>query len=117
MYNPFFNPNTEQIEFPFQAIRDVIFVYQEEAPEKIGSFYLPEQFKSNHQSTVGVVLSVGPGAYIPKFKKWIPTTAKVGDLVLYDGGVPWSQKVKNWEGKEYDVKVFGERDLQGVIRQ
>jgi co-chaperonin GroES (HSP10) len=102
--------------FPYQAIRDVVFVLPVKDPEKIGSIIIPEMYRINHRDEYGIVLTVGRGAYIPKFKKWIPTTVKPGEVVIYDAGIPWEMYVMDRNYEKHLVKVMGERDIQGIVR-
>jgi co-chaperonin GroES (HSP10) len=116
LVNPFLNKETGEDEFPYKAIRDVIFILPVSDPTMLGMLIIPEEYRINHRDEYGMVLSAGPGAYIPRFKKWIPTTVKPGDVVVYDSGVPTEMYIPDKDGNKHFVKVMGERDLQGIVR-
>jgi len=119
MINPFLDENG-QIQFKWKAVRDLVFIFPEPLPEEYNGFYIPEKFQNNFRTSTGIVLSCGPGYYDEKKRKWIPTTAKVGDYVIYDEGVldtTWTVNVQGFDDLLHTVRYMGERDIQGVIRQ
>jgi len=109
------------IDFPFQAVRDVVFVFFKPAPEKIGSIIIPDDdgFRGGSprerlREPVGIVLSVGPGTLrYPDRAKFMPTEGvlRVGDRIYYNKGVPWKTKVENNKGEEILVAYCGVGDI------
>lgn len=83
-----------------------------------GGLYIPDSAKEKPQE--GVVEAIGPGAYEEekygkkkierKDRKFIPTTVKPGDLVLYE----------RYAGQTYtigteDLVLVRERDILGIL--
>ena len=116
MRNPFID-KTGNILFPYKAIRDVVFVLPCKTPEQLGFLILPETYRENYRNEYGIVLSIGPGAYIKKFKKYVQTIVKAGDLVVYDPATPWTVNVEAPDCNSYLIKIMGERDISGKIQQ
>ena len=118
MNNPF-KDSQGNIVFPFQATRDVCFVFPHELPDDIRGILIPDKFKEDHQYSAGIILSIGEGYYKKKDGSFVPTTGKVGDYILFDSSITvinWKVKVKSpIDGKEYITIYLGERDCQGVI--
>ena len=117
MFNPFLNKETGEIEFKYSAIRDVCFILPCKTPEQLGFLILPDMYKENYRNEYGIVLSIGPGAYIKRFKKWVPTIVKPGSLVVYDPATPWTINVEASDKQTYLIKIMGERDLSGIVRE
>jgi co-chaperonin GroES (HSP10) len=100
------------LKFPYQATRDVVFVYPKKPKEKIGRIIIPEQARQEQE--YAVVLSVGKG-YWNKKGKFIPTEIKVGDEVVYDKLIPWTRMLVGPDGRRHMVKYMGYQDVKGVI--
>jgi len=104
--------------FPYQPVRDVIFVY----PDPVGDFlfngivYIPPIVKANLQAEVekGTVLAVGKG-YWDKKGKFHPVELRVGDRVFFDKTCPWWIDVEASDGKKYLVRIMGARDVKCKI--
>ena len=111
MSNPF-----EGSKFPLRPLKDIVFIWPDAMPEKMGSFFIPEFIREKYKDSTGTVVAIGKGCYVPKFKKYLPTTVKVGDRVLFDFQMPFSMEIEAPDGKKYNVLYMGERDLQGLIR-
>ena len=118
MINPFIDENGKDI-FPYQPLRSVVFILVVPEREMWGNFYIPEMYKKDNSDCYGIVVGVGKGEYIKKFKKWIPTSVKVGDVVAYNAHINdiWEMMVKAKDGKEYRTVYCGEYDLQGYFPQ
>jgi len=109
-----------KLKFPYRAIRDIVFIYPDPPPAKIGKeqiIELPEELRKYYnEQGVGTLLSVGPG-YTDDSGKWHPTSdqLKPGVKVRYDKTVPWSMYLEGLDGKPYKVVLCGYRDLYGVV--
>lgn len=119
---PFYCKLCGAIKFPYRAIRDVVFIYPEPYPEKVGSIYLPrdENYIGGGPTfrlwkPRGVVLSVGPGYWDKKKRRFVPVTGlKVGDIVYFEKNLPkaWrSFEVEGTDGKMHKVVYCGYRDV------
>jgi len=119
MNNPFLDKESNSIVFPYQGVRDVTFVYPQDLPDDIRGVLIPDRYKEFYQYSSGIVLSVGPGYYQHKDGKFVPTTMKVGDWVLFDLSLTvmnWKMKIKSpIDGKEYLCNYMGQKDIQGII--
>jgi chaperonin GroES len=83
-----------------------------------GGLYIPDSAKEKPQE--GVVEAIGPGAYeVEKFgkkkaedkkRKYIPTTVKPGDMVLYER---YAGQTYTIEGE--DLVLVRERDILGIL--
>jgi len=114
---PFVCPECGGIKFPFKAIRDIVFIWPDPLPEKLSDVIIvPEKVRDRLQEEVdvGTVVSVGPGYWDKKKKKFVYTLVKVGQRVVYDAGCPWWQDVEVGD-KKYEVRLMGEKDIKGVI--
>jgi len=112
---PFYCEECGAFKFPYRAVRDVVFLFSDQIPEETpGGILIPSVVRDSMHSEYGVVLSVGKG-YWDKKMKFHPTEVKVGDKVMYDKTVPWTQDVEGADGKVYKVKVMGERDVKGLV--
>lgn len=98
-------------EFPLKPLKDIVFVKPDTMPEKVGSFYIPENVREKYKDSTGTVVAAGKGCYVYKHKKWMPTVVKVGDRVLFDYQLSFSLEVANEK-----IMYMGEKDLQGIIR-
>jgi chaperonin GroES len=88
------------------------------AEKTAGGFYIPDSAKEKPQK--GVVEAIGPGAYEEekygkkktekKDRKFIPTTVKPGDLVLYERFAGQTYTIGN-----EDLVLVRERDILGIL--
>lgn len=101
------------IKFPIKPIRDIVFVWPDKLPEKVGLIHIPEEYRSHNE--YGHVLSVGPGYYDFKKGRFMPTYLKPGMKVIYDKTVPWYYEATAPNGKDYHVKYMGEGDVKAII--
>ena len=113
---PFFCIQCGAIKFNFTAIRGVVFIFPAELPDKMGSFFIPENFKEAHRGHYGIVLAVGKG-YYGKKGKFCPTYLRPGQIVYYDVGVPWKVHTAGNDGKEYEVKIMAEGDVKILVEE
>lgn len=102
-----------------KPMNDWTVIRTSDAAEKTaGGLYIPDSAKEKPQE--GVVEAIGPGAYEEekfgkkkaekKDRKFIPTTVKPGDLVLYE----------RYAGQTYsiggeDLVLVRERDILGIL--
>lgn len=93
---PFCCKECGSLLFSHKATRDIVFVFPTPVPEKLGSFFIPDEYKENYRDEFGIVLSIGPG-YYDKKGKFNPTTLQEGSLVVYDRDVPWLVEVEGVE--------------------
>ncbi len=88
------------------------------AEKTAGGLYIPDSAKEKPQK--GVVEVIGPGAYEEekygkkktekKDRKFIPTTVKPGDLVLYERFAGQTYTIGN-----EDLVLVRERDILGIL--
>lgn len=112
---PFYNKETQSVVFPYRPIRDVIFVLQLDIPEKIGSIFIPEQYREDYSNGYGLVLAVGPGYYDKGRHKFIPTELEVGQYVIFDKMIPWRMDAVGVDGKSHEVRYMGEQDVKVIL--
>jgi chaperonin GroES len=100
-------------------MNDWAVVRPSDAAEKTaGGLYIPDSAKEKPQQ--GVVEAIGPGAYEEekygkkkiekKDRKFIPTTVKPGDLVLYERYAGQTYSIEN-----EDLVLVRERDILGIL--
>ena len=111
---PFFCEECGSLRFKFEAIRDIVFVWPEVKPERVGTIIIPDTV-SSLSTEYGVVLSVGAGTWDKVGRKYYESNLKVGDCVVYDVGVPWGMDVVGNDGINRIVKYMGEQDIKGVL--
>ncbi len=120
---PFYCALCGAIDFPFQAVRDVVFLYPMPAPRKIGDLYIPEgefiggSVAEKFREPIAVVLSVGQGSRDRRNKEFISTKGVVeaGDVVYYNKKVPWRMNMRGSDGNEHVVVYCGILDLRGLV--
>lgn len=109
-YNiPFYCSECYTIDFKYQALRNLVFVWPTNPPEIVGGIIIPENIRYAWRDAYGIVLSVGKGCYTQK-GKFISNNLKVGDIVIYDTDVPWKIIVDG-----YEVKYMGIKDIKGKV--
>jgi len=109
------------IKFPWRPLRDIVFMYPDEIPEKTdGGIIVPDIVRELYResgelyNSVGTVLAVGKG-YTDDRGKFRPTTVKSGDRVNYTSSVPWHMDFEGIDGKKHKVRMMGERDIRAVV--
>jgi chaperonin GroES len=98
------------LQFNYRPTSDRVFIWPDVIPDKVGSIYIPDQYRANQVSEYGTVLAIGPGFYKSN-GTFVPTSVKVGDRVVYDKNVPWSITASGIDGNKHVVKVMGEADI------
>jgi chaperonin GroES len=102
-----------------QPMNDWAVVRPSDMAEKTaGGLYIPDSAKEKPQK--GVVEAIGPGAYEEekygrkktekKDRKFIPTSVKPGDLVLYERFAGQTYTIDN-----EDLVLVRERDILGIL--
>ena len=102
-----------------QPMNDWAVVRPSDAAEKTaGGLYIPDSAKEKPRE--GVVEAIGPGAYEEekygkkktekKDRKFIPTTVKPGDLVIYERYAGQTYTIANEE-----LVLVRERDILGIL--
>lgn len=114
---PFYCDTCGVIDFPFKAIRDIIFVWRDKPPSYIGDekiIEIPAQFREYYRNEWGYILSAGPGYY--NKKGYIPINPYLisGQRIIYNKEAPWEWKVKDSKGIPHTVMVLGEQDILAV---
>ena len=99
----------------FVPTRDIVFLWPDQVPDKIGSLWVPDSFKESRRSSLGTVLAVGPGYYDKKKSRFIPMDLEVGMYVVYNQEVPWAKLMNDPSGKEREVKYMGQQDVLAVV--
>jgi len=109
------------LEFPYRAILDRVFIFPSPPPERLGKeklIEIPTQFRKYYEKGKGTLLSVGPGYHDGK-GVWHPTSDQLslGVEVYYDKTVPWGFHVLGIDGEEHFVVLCGVSDVYGVIEE
>jgi len=103
------------LDFKYQAIRDLVFVFPLKTPDKIGSIFLSDSIKNMYEQEYGIGLSVGKG-YWTKKGKFKSTFINVGDLVIYDKQIPWILRILDTYGKKCKIKYMGYQDVKALVK-
>jgi len=105
----------------FVPIADRVVVQLKEAPEKIGSLYVPETSQDRLRACKGVVLAVGPGRRDEKGQSEDMTVLqpdgtvrplRPGDIVQF--GQFAGQRMKDIEDKELPLVILFYREIHGA---
>jgi co-chaperonin GroES (HSP10) len=105
----------DKIKFPVQPLGSGLFVWPDPLPEKIGSFFIPEDYQENYRRSTGIVLAIGPGYFSKKKGRFISTEAKLGDRVVFDRQILCHIPIQTPEGKEEIVWKMVEADIMGIV--
>ena len=116
---PFHSEKEEELVFPFRPLRDLVFIFPDPPPEKLGEqqlIYIPEQFKKKYHDGVGIILAIGSG-YADSKGRFHPTPSglKPGVRVVFDISVPWGEYFEGQDGKRHYVVLCGTTDIFGVV--
>lgn len=103
------------LKFKYQAVNSIVFIYPDPIEKKESRIVIPDYIKDFINSDIGTVLSVGPGYYDKKKKRFVQTEIKPGDRVIFDKNVPWKMKVSDDFGNEHTVIYMAEADVKGII--
>lgn len=114
-----FHSEKGELRFPYRSLRDLVFVWPDPPPEKLGKkqlIYLPEHLKKRYHDGVGTILAIGPG-YTNNKGKYYPTPSelKPGVRVLFDINVPWGEDIEGQDGRKHYVILCGVADILGVV--
>jgi len=114
-----FHSEKGELRFPYRSLRDLVFVWPDPPPEKLGEeqlIVLPEHLQKQYHDGVGMILSIGLG-YMNDKGEYYPTPSELrpGVKVLFDIGVPWGEYVKGQDGKKHYVVLCGVADIFGVV--
>lgn len=111
------------INIPYRPLRAVVFLWIPPLPEKVGLIHIPDyegrqgNARDLLREPTAVIMAFGPGAYTPE-GKFIPSSGiEVGDLILYNKSVPWSQFMTDPTGKEHKIVLCSYADLIGVVKE
>ncbi len=116
-----FHSEKGAVEFSLRPLRDLVFVYPDPPPEKLGEqqlIYIPVQFKKKHHDGVGTILAIGPG-YMDDKGRFHPTPSGLtpGTRVVFDLSVPWGMHVVGTDGRKYYVALCGTADIFGITHR
>jgi len=102
--------------FLYRFMGDKVIVFEDKVSETYDntSIHIPDTYKEHYKSGFGFVIGIGPGFVNDRYK-FINTTLRIGQRVLFDVTVPWNLKFKALDGKEYPVRLMGEQDIFCVI--
>jgi len=108
-----------RIQFPYQMLGDLVFIFPDPPPEKLGKddlIVLPDFLKKKYHNGTGTILSIGPG-YGDLKGKWHPTHPKLGAgvRVLFDISVPWGLYITGLDGKKHYAVLCGALDIFGLV--
>jgi hypothetical protein len=107
-----------KLNFPYQPLRDLVFVIPTPPPEKVGRenlLHIPDQFRRRHQDGTGIVLAIGLGYQNDKGKWFRPSPElRPGVKVYFDNKVPWGHYFLGLDGKEHFVFLCGVADVLGI---
>jgi chaperonin GroES len=96
-----------------KPLKDLVFIKDDPKADKtLGGLYIPQT--AQDRPLVGTVMYIGPGFHHPKTGKFIKTTCKPGDRVVYGkygDGLDYS--VMNIQGEE--LLVVNEKNLLGIL--
>lgn len=109
------------IKFPWRPLRDIVFMYPDEIPEKTdGGIIVPDTVREAYResgelyNSIGTVLAAGKG-YTDDSGKFHKTTVKPGDRVNYTSDVPWHMDFEGIDGEKHKVRMMGERDIRAIV--
>lgn len=114
-----FHSEKGKLVFLYQPFRDLVFIWPDPPPEKLGKkqlIFLPKHLKRKYHSGVGTILAIGPG-YTNNKGRYYPTPSelKPGVKVMFDISVPWGYHFEGCDGRKYYVVLCGVRDVLGVV--
>ena len=114
-----FHSEKGELKFPFRPLRDLVYIYPDLPPEKLGKqqlIHIPDQFKKKYHDGVGTILAIGSG-YTDNKGRFHPTPSglKAGAIIAFDISVPWGMRVEGQDGRKYYVILCGTSDIFGVV--
>ena len=114
---PFWNTETDELCFPYTAIKDVVFLWRKALEEKVGSIYLPDIARPKEDVAIGVILSAGQGYYDKKNRKFRTCALNTGDCVIFNPSIPWKMDIKGLDEVYYEVWYMGEQDVFATVTE
>ena len=108
---PFVCSTCGGIQFRMQALKGVVFLWPEPVKEKQGRIVIPEMLKELFKTSIGVVLSSGPGCKEKRTGRYVASELLPGDLVFYDKSIPWHMDIAASDGKMYDIPFMNILDI------
>jgi len=116
---PFQSEKDSQLIFPYQPVRDLVFIFPDPPPEKLGNkglIHIPEPFRKKYHDGIGTILAIGSG-YVDAKGRFRPVRSSLrpGVRVFFDITVPWGTKVLGQDGREYYVILCGVTDIFGIV--
>ena len=107
------------LKFPYRPLRDLVLIYPDSPPEKLGKqqlIHIPEQYRKKYHGGVGVILAIGSG-YTDSKGRFHPTPSglKPGVRVMFNIKVPWGVHFEGQDKKKYYVVLCGTSDIFGVV--
>ena len=112
---PFYCKDCGGLDFKLQATGDKVFLWPDALPEKVkadGVIIIPDFAKDKFITVYGTILSVGPGCYDKKKKRFVKSDIPVGSYVIYDNTVPWYHEMVGTDGKMHHLKIMGVLDIK-----
>lgn len=116
-----FHSEKGEVKFPFRPLRDLVFIYPDPPPERLGEqqlIHIPVQYKKKYHDGVGIILAIGSG-YTDDNDRFHPTPSglKPGVRVILDLSVPWGVTVQGQDGRRYHVVLCGIADIFGITEK
>lgn len=107
------------VEFSLRPLRDLVFVFPDPPPEKLGEeqlIHIPESYRKKYHNGSGTILAAGLG-YTDNKGRFHPTSSelKPGTRVIFDISVPWGVDVTGSDGKKHYVILCGTTDIFGLV--
>ena len=107
------------IDFKFQAVRDVVFLYPTPKVERVGMIWLLDQDVRGGSAQealtppTGYILSAGNGDVNRKTNEFMDFGNQIvpGDMVYFNRNVPWELELPGPDGAMHKVVYCGFMDL------
>lgn len=116
-----FHSEKGELCFPYRPLRDLVLIYPDSPPEKLGKqqlIHIPEQFRKKYHDGVGVILAIGSGYTDNKGRVYpTPSELKPGVRVMFNIRVPWGLHFAGQDKRKYYVVLCGTTDIFGVVGQ
>lgn len=110
---PFYNHELNGIErISVRPIRDIVFIWQMQTPEKLQSIYLPDVVRKSYQIEVGVVIATGKGWH--DGVKFNPIRVLPGQVVVFEKRTPWKLDIPI-NGDVINIRMVGDMDIKLIL--
>jgi chaperonin GroES len=100
---PFVCTKCGGLDFPYEALRGITYIWPRPVPELHGTIYIPEKWRINFKASIGVLLSSGDGVFQKSKNRFVKSWVTPGDVVMYDRSAPWTQEVVGSDGQAHLV--------------